>query len=521
MNIVLVHPYIVVRDMDIYLSEPLGIVSLATYVKQVFKEEIDVSILDLYAMGAENPKPRGDMYLKGIDDEDRIRRELDTLKPDLIGIGCCFTGYFKEALEIAAVIKRLYPTVPIVMGGAHATLEARNILGDNPFVDFIVRNEGEITLEQLIRSIRGELPVASIDGLCFRAEDGTVVENPPREFMDLDRLPVPDRRFIDMEHYKRHNHKLFNFSRKKPIATIMTSRGCPYECIFCCSKNIWRRQYRARPLEKVFEEIEILISEYGVREICILDDQFIIKKDRVYEFCDYFIHRKLGIALSNIAGISAWLADDDILLDKMRKAGFYKMTIPTESGNPETLKLIRKPIDLDKVSKLVSKANRLGYWTGAFFIIGFPHETREQIKQTIDFAYNSELDFAHFFVAQPYIGTELYDIFQQERLLGKEDIPATHIFQGWYDTLEMSADELNEIQSKASRGWMAHKLMFYLKPSHFFTILIPKLKRPDDLRYSLSVFGMLMKRRLRGFLGAYLKTGVRFHIRRPNAHPGL
>jgi hypothetical protein len=117
MNIILIHPYIVVRHLDIHMSEPLGLVSLATYLKQVFGEEINVSILDLYAMGAENPKRKGDMYVKGINEEAQIHAEISKAKPDMIGITCCFTGYFKEALEIAAMAKRLYPSIPIVMGG--------------------------------------------------------------------------------------------------------------------------------------------------------------------------------------------------------------------------------------------------------------------------------------------------------------------------------------------------------------------------------------------------------------------
>ncbi|RKZ50612.1 MAG: hypothetical protein DRR16_00735 [Candidatus Parabeggiatoa sp. nov. 3] len=503
MNIILIHPYIVVRNLDIHMSEPLGLVSLATYLAHIFGEEINVSILDLYAMGTDNPKPKGNMYVKGIDDEAQIHAEMSKAKPDIIGITCCFTGYFAEALEVAAMAKRLYPSVPIVIGGAHATLDAKSILRDNSFVDFIVCHEGEITLEQLVRSLRGELPIESVDGLCFRAYDNMVVENSPRKLIsDLDILPIPDRKFIDMEFYKRYNHRLFNFSRKKPIATIMTSRGCPYKCVFCCSKNMWKRQYRSRGLAQVFKEIEMLVSEYGIREICILDDQFIMKKERIYEFCDYFISddkkgNKLGIALSNIAGISAWLADDDILLDKMRKAGFYKMTVPIETGNAETLKFIQKPIDLEQIGRLITKANKLGYWTGAFFIIGFPYETKEQIMETVNFAYNSEVDFAHFFVAQPYIGTELYDIFQQEQLLGKEIIQGTFIFHGWHDTLKMTADELNEIQAKASRGWIAHKFFFYLKPKNFLNSLWPKFKTLADFRYSFGVFWMLISRNIK------------------------
>lgn len=500
MNIVLIHPYIVVRETNIALTEPLGLISLATYLKQVFGEEVNVSILDLYAMGADTLKPKGDLYVKGVDEEARIHEELKRLKPDLIGVTCCFTGYFGEALDVVAMSKRLFPSVPTVMGGAHATLEARSVLRDNPSVDYVVCNEGEITLADLVRALRGELSVESINGLCFRGPDNSIVVNAPRELIaDLDVLPIPDRSFIDMEHYKRWNHRFFNFSRKRPVATVITSRGCPFECIFCCTKNLWRRRWRPRSLDSVFKEIEMLVAEYGIREIMILDDQFIMKKERVYEFCDYFIERKLGIAISNIAGISTWLADDDELLIKMRKAGFYKITLPIETGNAETMKFIRKPVDLEQVEKLVAKANRYGYWTGAFFIIGFPYETREQIMETISYAYNSELDFAHFFVAQPYIGTELYEIYEKEKLL-KDDAQGTHIFAAWHDTLEMSAKELNEIQERASRGWLAHKFRFYLRPRNIFRSLGPKIKKPADFRYSFGILWMLMSRKIKGIL---------------------
>lgn len=119
--------------------------------------------------------------------------------------------------------------------------------------------------------------------------------------------------------------------------------------------------------------------------------------------------------------------------------------------------------------------------------------------ETIDFAYNSELDFAHFFVAQPYIGTELYDIVQQEKL-GTEIIQGTSIFLGCNDSTTMTADELNKIQSKASSGWMPHKIAFYLKPKNFFNSFLPKLKTWNDFRYALSIFLMLLGRNLKGIV---------------------
>jgi magnesium-protoporphyrin IX monomethyl ester (oxidative) cyclase len=499
MNIVLIHPYINVREKNIFLSEPLGLVYLATYLKHRFHGEVDVHILDLYALGANNPVLKGDIYAKGISDEGAIAEELKKLQPDIIGLTCCFTGYFEEALDVARIGKKYFPKARCVFGGAHATFDYENILKNNPFVDFVVRHEGELTFAELVEALQRGLSVDNIEGLSYRAEGGEVVANPPRGLIeDLGTLPIPDRSFIDMEFYKHSNSENFQFSRKTPIATLQTSRGCPYECVFCCTKNMWKRKWRPIPLEKVFEEIDSLVSKFGIREVVILDDQFILNKQRIYDFCDHFIEKKSDLAFSNIAGLSTWLADDDVLLAKMRKAGFYKLTLPVESVNPETIKFIRKNVDLDRVERLVKKANRLGYWTGAFFIIGFPYETREQIMETISYAYKSDLDFAHFFVAQPYIATELYTICEKEGLLG-EEVHGTYIYRGWQNTVHMKADELNQIAGRASRGWMLHKIIYYLKN---LDCSIQKIRRLDDFKYAVTVFSRLFRDRLKALFSA-------------------
>jgi radical SAM superfamily enzyme YgiQ (UPF0313 family) len=250
----------------------------------------------------------------------------------------------------------------------------------------------------------------------------------------------------------------------------------------------------------VFKEIEMLVSVYGIREFCILDDQFILKKERIHAFCDYFINKHLNIAFSNIAGLSLWLVDDVPLLVKMRQAGFYKLTLPIESGNPEIIQFIRKNIDLEQAGRVIRKANKLGYWTGAFFILGFPYETRKQILQTIAFAYKSQLDFAHFFVAQPYLGTELYEIYCKEGLLSKERMKSSFIFGAWHDTLELKASQLNDIQIKASQGWLIHKVKFYLKPKNLRSTLLPKFKTVADFRYSVGILGMLIWRNAQNFI---------------------
>jgi len=496
MNIVFLHSYISVRDPEIYLSEPLGLICLASHLKQAFGDQVNVTILDLYAKEARHPHRRNDLFLLGIDDDAYIKTELEKLSPDLIGISCNFTAYFKDALEVAGKIKRIMTTVPIVMGGAHPTIEAEAILQENNFVDFVVRGEGEITLEHLVRAIRGECTLETVMGLSFRNADRTVVSNPARELIkDLDILPIPDRTFIDMDRYTYFNKECVWYVRKEPVATIMTTRGCPYNCIFCSTKVVWSRNWRPRSLARVFEEIELLVSKYGIREIVIFDDQFCTKKERIHEFCDYFIKRGLNLCFSVDSGTSPWLLDNELLV-KMRKAGFYSLRFPIESGCQKTLDFIRKPVNLQKTRELIATANSLGYWTSANFIIGFPYETKEEIMESIQYAYDSALDFTSFLIAKPNAGSELYETYKKEGLLDKKIVHASHFYRSDYDTTTMTAGELNKIIEKASSGWFVHKALFYVKPKNFVDHLLPKLRTIDDVRYLLKICQRLFRKKI-------------------------
>lgn len=500
MNIVLIHPYITVREPNVFLSEPLGLICLASYLKQVFKEKIKIDILDLYALGANSPIAKDDFYVLGKNDENFIKEKLKKINPDLIGITCNFTAYAIDSLEVASIVKNIFPHVPVVLGGAHATIEAESIIKNNKSIDYIVRNEGEITLEYLLRFLRGEISIDEVKGITFRKSEGGIVSNPERELIkDLDILPIPDRSFIDMEFYEESNKKYVWYIRKEPVATIMTSRGCPYNCIFCSTKVMWKKIWRPRSLEKVFEEIELLVSKYGIREIIINDDQFFTKRDRIDEFCKYFIERKLDLTFSVDAGVSVWLVDKK-LLKEMRKAGFYSIRFPIETGNEVTLKFIRKPVDLCKTKELIKEANKLGFWTSANFIIGFPYETRQEIAETIRYAFSSKLDYASFLIAKPNAGSELYEIFKKEGLLDKNVVRASHFYRSDYDTATMKAEELNFILEKISKKWFVHKLVFFLNPINIFNHLLPKLKSRDDWRYLFRIFGVLFENKVKPLL---------------------
>ena len=453
MKVLLVHPYVTSFVPNATMNEPLGLLSLATYLESTLGSEVDVKILDLFALGYDQCTKRGQKFVTGLFRKDNIIEYANNLHPDVIGITSNFTAYAEDSLEVAKILKNYFGDVPVVLGGAHVTMSAEEVLGDHHYIDYVVRGEGELTFYELINAIKFDGDIGSINGLSFRNSRGKVISNPDRELVsDINMLPIVDRKYVDMERYKKINSKSLAFTRNQSIATIMTSRGCPFDCIFCSTKVMWRRHWRPRSAENIVKEIEYLVTEYGINEIAIEDDQFVVNKKRVNEICDLIIERQINVTFSIPAGTSIWLVDFE-LLKKMKEVGFYRLCFPVETGSQKTLKFIRKPIDLAKVKETIKMAHSLGYWTQGNFIIGFPYETKEEIEQTIRFAYDSGLDYVFFFIAKPYAGADMYDIYKNEGLINNI-VRSSHIERSDYDTLTLTAKELGENSQPRGKGFL-------------------------------------------------------------------
>lgn len=495
MKILLIHPYISFDSVDFNqaLSEPLGLLYIATYAENYFGSATDIKILDLYAMGYLTKIQRGDgLIVQGVSSEDQIITLISKENPDIIGIHCNFTGYFNDAVKIATLSRKAAPNAKIVMGGAYASQDAENILLKHPFVDFIVRGEGEITFCELIESIQCGNSTEEMLGLAFRKQDGNIQINPDRKFMEDIDITL-NRKFIDMEAYKIINKQSFPLAMNYPIATIMASRGCPYDCIFCSTKNMWGRRWRARSPEHVVKEIDDLVNNYGIREIAFYDDQFLINKKWVHKICDLIIARDYSLFLTLPAGTSVWLADE-ALLKKMKKAGFYRLCFPIESGNADTIKFIRKPVKFDVVLNIIKVANRLGFWTVANFIIGFPYETKENIKETIKFAYNCGVDWPFFFIAKPFAGSDMYNLYLREGLICEVGTnTSSGVFVAKNDTLRFKASELQQLRLDAEKGYIKYKIKWCLNPVNFFGQILPKLMSISGVLFSIKIAKLMLR----------------------------
>ena len=362
---------------------PLGLCYLASFLE---KNGVLVSLIDAEAEGLKN---------------DRILERIRDFKPEAVGITST-TVAFSRARDLAIAIKASEPSIPIIIGGPHITANPRETLSFKCF-DYGVMREGEITLFELLKAITRDDPLENIQGIVYR-RNGEVVVSPPRPYIkELDYLPFPARHLLpDM---KKYLPPLGSYSAKSVISMI-TSRGCPYECIFC-DNNVFGRNIRYYSPEYVLSEIENVIDTYAAEEIFFLDDTFTSDRERISEILS--LMRKKGIKIRWSCMTRVDRVDKD-LLRQMKEAGCWQISIGVESGNQGVLDFIKKKIKLEDIKNVVNCSYELGIYVKGFFMIGHPTDTLETIDETINFAKANLFSDAVVTLSTPIPGTELYSI---------------------------------------------------------------------------------------------------------------
>jgi len=304
---------------------------------------------------------------------------VDLLKkegPDLIGISFGTQIRF-SAFDLARLIKKDFPKVPIVAGGPHPTLTSQDTLENIPEIDIIVRGEGEISFLNLVKNIELGKDFSGVKGISFRNKNGEIVHNPPESpIHDLDSLPLPARDLLPIEKYD----KTTTLSNKRTL-NIMTSRGCPYWCVYCSTSEQWGHQIRHRSPKNVVDEIELILKEYPFIEgIRFFDDVLTMDKKRVLLICDEIIKRKIDFVWE--CEVRANTVDEEIIT-AMKKAGCEFIDLGIESGSDRILKNIKKGITVEQAIEAAKIIKKAGIGLKAFFMHGLPGETYEDIKKTV------------------------------------------------------------------------------------------------------------------------------------------
>ncbi|MDD3827954.1 MAG: radical SAM protein [Anaerolineae bacterium] len=424
-------------------------------------------------------------------EDETIAEHLARETYDLVGISSP-TPLIYEAWEVAALARKRGAIT--VLGGPHLTLMPEESM-ERADVDLVVRGEAEETIVEIVRALDtagethagrerlGACDWGVVAGLTWRDAAGQVVSNPGRPLpRDISGIPWPAFHLFKIERYTNLQPLTDGLDPHARAYTIVTSRGCPYQCIYC-SKPITGNTWRARPPEDVVAEWRYLVEEMGATEIGVTDDVWNLKLDRAKELCRLLIDQGLTrVPWVTIHGMRADHTDAE-LFRLMKAAGCKRVGFGVESGNQAVLDAIKKRQTLDDVRRAFREARAAGLQTMGFFIFGLPADTEASMDDTIRFALELDPDLANFMIAAPYPGTELWDIARRDGRLFSMD---------WRDYAihdEKARYELPGLPPElVERKWHDAYRRFYLRPSRIWR----RATNPDTWRRlpeTLGTFG--------------------------------
>jgi radical SAM superfamily enzyme YgiQ (UPF0313 family) len=340
--------------------------------------------------------------------------EIIRFQPDIVGFTAVTPSIFRT-VKMATMVKKIFPSIPILIGGPHFTAIPEKTLKDYPVFDYGIMGEGEATIVEIVDALSANRKPSNVAGIVFR-EDGKVYFNPPRPpILELDSLPFPAWKLLD-DFPSRYHPALFKYKRL-PSTHIISSRGCPYKCIFC-DTSVFSRQIRFHSPEYMLGMVEFLVKHFKIKEVIFEDDQFLLKRRRVEKICEGLLKAKLNIAWSCSARVNS--VNDIDLLKLMKRSGCWQINYGIESANQKILDFSKKAIRIDQIEKAVRLTHKAGILSKGYFIFGLPFENEETMENTIRFAKRIPLNDMSIFTLTPFPGSEMYDIAKNHGTIEKD-----------------------------------------------------------------------------------------------------
>lgn len=386
-----------------------------------------------------------------------VIKAIEEHTPGLMGLNCFTMAQFPILRKILGRIKKFHPEIPAIIGGAHPTMFAHEILQNCPEIDYIAIGEGELQIASLVEMIeKGNISqLDSIQSFAFR-KNGKVVINPRINYInDLNRLPMPAWDLINLNYYRGDHSKWFNPKNKdiRIVTPIVSSRSCPYHCSFCGVDKLMGRKYRTKSAENVVNEIEYLYNEKGVTYFAFIDDNICVNKKHLVALCVEIMNRKLDIQFSISQGLFLQNVDDEIV-DMLAKTGLVAVTFPIEHGdNYIRNEIIGKNVQDEQIYRVVDIFKKYDIFTLAGFIMGFPEETQKSLQKTYDMIQRLNIDMNYVFPLIPLPGTRVFEQVRRDNLFsysfnestaweGHEDINGLRSDQFYIKPYHMEMDEL-------------------------------------------------------------------------------
>ncbi|MBW2970767.1 B12-binding domain-containing radical SAM protein [Candidatus Woesearchaeota archaeon] len=431
------------------------------YIAAVLEKDHEVKIIDIDA----------DKYTK-----ESFTRLLTEFQPKLVGITAT-TPTFKNAVKLSRVIKQ-HTDAYVALGGIHPNVaHAESIKPES--VDFVIVGEGELTMTELANLIaNNKNDYTKIDGLVFKHNSRPMFNKQRELIKNLDTLPNPAR------HLFRQNNYTDPDATAQPTIPIITSRGCPGNCTYCCTKQIFSTRFRYRSAKNVAEEIEYLVKGYGAKEIHIWDDMATLVKKRIFDLRDELKQRDIKVKIAFPNGLRVDYFNEEIGL-ALKEMGTYSIAFGVESGNQKILDKARKEITLDQVREAFRIAKKLKLETWGFFMLGLIGETESTVHDTIEFAKELDPDVVKFHILVPYPGTPVYNELLSKGFILSKDYSKYGIHTKPVHRLEnLTPEDMLRLQKQAYRE-------FYLRPR----IIIKQLLRINsftrlklNMRAGVSIF---------------------------------
>jgi radical SAM superfamily enzyme YgiQ (UPF0313 family) len=410
-------------------TQPIGLASLAAVLAE---KNHEVEILDCQVRGRRKkiPLPEKFSYIKEFFPEgdlspfrlysgfyhfglsfDEISSHIKKTAPDLVGISCQFTPYVSESISTAAAVKAVNPDIPVVFGGAHASVLPKAVL-KSPYVDYVVIGEGERTFAGLVEAISEGKSVCDLEGVGYRKGDGIRV-NPLKTYIsDIDSLSFPARNLLDTEEYKIGQRK---------CTMLLTSRGCPQGCSYCSVATTMGTGFRTRSPENVIAEMKACVKDYDITAFDIEDDNFTLDPSRAEKILDLIIEEfgEQAIDLYAMNGLSIFSLTEELLC-KMKRAGFKHLDLALGSSSKDLNREMNRPVDLSHAETVLKQAARLGFPVNTYIILGIPGHRLEDMVSSI--LYLAEKDtFIGPSIFYPSPGTKVYQEMEENGYALGED----------------------------------------------------------------------------------------------------
>jgi len=381
---------------------------------------------------------------------DDFSAEIREFQPDSLILSIT-TPTLESDLKAALTAKEIDPRIITVTKGAHFIELDRQTLEHYPQLDLVMRGEYEETVSELAQGI----PWNRIDGITYR-HNNEIVRNANRDFIrDIGSIPFPARHLADNSRYIRPD-------TEEMQTTIVTSRGCPFPCVFCLAGAVSGKSVRNRPVENVVAELKECVERHNIRDFLFRSDLFTANKRWVMELCQTI--RKEGLKIQWSCNSRVDTIREEVLRE-MKAAGCWLISFGVESGDEEMLVKMRKQVDFSTIKPAIQTCRQVGIKSSVYFLIGLPWENRETFERSKRFAIKLDPDFIEFFYTYPFYGTEFYDEAVKEGLLQKGELPQAAYNHPAIPSKYLSIAELKPLRKEALRA-------FYLRPGYILRTLM-------------------------------------------------